>query len=298
MVIKLVIFAQFSEWENCRCIFEKPHCHEQIQFSDIHCCLFFCWHLVVTTVVGLLDILTVFNSAEWRSFLLTRCHCGCGRQNPLVGRRIECSFFPFLWACRYSWQVSTRLRIALATLSPPEICPQISQRGDCAGEGVWLVFCSATDLCFLWCLLDAAQLLWIALVDLVHIFLVSSKKSLKIPAARRPAIRNPTAVHLSLLLLHALLSPPFFGLFVGLFLSVLCAEFTTRFRLIKTDIRKDANSHGNFVQVPFKKFLHGCRLVFPDGLLPLKLLFLDALLHPGVGGSEVGPVSGVGLARS
>ena len=30
------------------------------------------------------------------------------------------------------------------------------------------------------------------------------------------------------------------------------------------------------MQVPLKKSLHGSRLVFPDGLLPLKLLFLDA----------------------
>ena len=50
--------------------------------------------------------------------------------------------------------------------------------------------------------------------------------------------------------------------------------------------------------VPFKKFLHGCRLVFPDGLLPLKLFFLDALLPLGVGGSEGGAVFGVGFVRS
>ena len=36
------------------------------------------------------------------------------------------------------------------------------------------------------------------------------------------------------------------------------------------------------MQVPFKKFVHGCRLVFPDGLLPLRLLILDALLPLGV----------------
>ena len=52
------------------------------------------------------------------------------------------------------------------------------------------------------------------------------------------------------------------------------------------------------MQVPFKKFLHGCRLVFPDELLPLRLLFLDALLPLGVGGSEGGAVFGVGFARS
>ena len=52
------------------------------------------------------------------------------------------------------------------------------------------------------------------------------------------------------------------------------------------------------MQVPFKKFLHGCRLVFPDWLLLLKLLFLDALLPLGVGGSEDGAVFGVGFCTS
>ena len=32
-------------------------------------------------------------------------------------------------------------------------------------------------------------------------------------------------------------------------------------------------SQGNLVQVLFKKFLHGCRLVFSDGLQPLRLVF-------------------------
>ena len=36
-----------------------------------------------------------------------------------------------------------------------------------------------------------------------------------------------------------------------------------------------------------KQFLHGSRLVFPDGLRPPRLLLLDALLPLGDGGSEV-----------
>ena len=51
------------------------------------------------------------------------------------------------------------------------------------------------------------------------------------------------------------------------------------------------------MQVPFKKFLHGCRLDFPDLLLPLRLLILDALLPLGVGCSEGGAAFGVGFAR-
>ena len=47
----------------------------------------------------------------------------------------------------------------------------------------------------------------------------------------------------------------------------------------RIDIREDANSHKvDLVQEPFKKFLHGRRLDFPDGLLPLRHLLLDALL--------------------
>ena len=55
---------------------------------------------------------------------------------------------------------------------------------------------------------------------------------------------------------------------------------------------------GDLVQVLFKKCLHGCRLNFPDLLLPLRLLFLDALLSLGVGGSEGGAAFGVDFARS
>ena len=52
------------------------------------------------------------------------------------------------------------------------------------------------------------------------------------------------------------------------------------------------------MQVPFKKFLHGCRLDFPDWLLPLRLLTLDALPPLSFGDSEDGTAFGVGFARS
>ena len=66
----------------------------------------------------------------------------------------------------------------------------------------------------------------------------------------------------------------------------------------RIDICEDANCQSNLVQIPFKKSLRGCRLDFPDGLLPLGLLFLDELLPLGVGGSKGGAVFGVGFARS
>ena len=71
--------------------------------------------LAVTTVVGLLPTLTVSYSAALvcpadhvhtcsgiyhKLSFLAFC-CGCGRQHPLLGRRIECSSVLFLWACRY-----------------------------------------------------------------------------------------------------------------------------------------------------------------------------------------------------
>ena len=160
--------------------------------SDIHCCLFFVSTsaLAVTTAVGLLEILTVSNSAESGSFLLTICMLApesntnslssgfivdaAGKIHSSEANRMQlCLHFR---ACKYVWQVSTRLRerIARVLQSPPEICPQISQRRDCADEEVWLVFCSATDLCFLGCFLDGAQLLWIVHVDLVPKLVCSS----------------------------------------------------------------------------------------------------------------------------
>ena len=47
----------------------------------------------------------------------------------------------------------------------------------------------------------------------------------------------------------------------------------------------------------FRRFLNGCRLVFQDGLLPLRHPFLDAFVL-GVGGSGGEAVFGVGFARS
>ena len=115
--------------------------------------------------------------------------------NSILPRVSGIMLCPLLWAYRYSWQVSTRLRgrIALVFQSPSEICHQISQHRDWADEGVRLVFHSAMDLCFLGCLLDEAQLLWIVL-ELVPRLCALPVKSLKIPAARRPAIHKP---HLS-----------------------------------------------------------------------------------------------------
>ena len=44
--------------------------------------------------VFLADHVHACSGATIFSFL--QLYCGCGRQNPLIGRRIECSFFPFV----------------------------------------------------------------------------------------------------------------------------------------------------------------------------------------------------------
>ena len=59
----------------------------------------------------------------------------------------------------------------------------------------------------------------------------------------------------------------------------------------------DEHSAPNLHPVTFGR-MHGCLLDFPDWLLPLRLLFLDSLPAPGVGGSEGGAAFGVGFARS
>ena len=126
-------------------------------------------------------------------------------------------------------------RIALVFRSLPEVSLQISRRRDCADEETWLVFCSAMDRCFLGCLFGAAQLLWIVLVEMVPKHLGPSLKSLQILAARRPAIHNPTVLHLSLLLHFCHRPSSAFCLFLNLPVQkwALCAEFTPRFRLIE-----------------------------------------------------------------
>ena len=56
--------------------FEKLYCHELFQVLDLHTVassFVSTTPLAVTTVVGLVEILTVYNSAASRSILLTIC---------------------------------------------------------------------------------------------------------------------------------------------------------------------------------------------------------------------------------
>ena len=123
-----------------------------------------------------------------------------------------------------------------------------------------LYFIQRWTFCFLGCLLDAAQLLWIVLVELVPKLLCPSWKSLKILAAQRPVIRNPTVAHF-LQYFFALLSPPFFGLLLGCSSTFQCGN-----EHLSPNLQPDSDlsnwhsggchqSQGNSVQVPSKKFL-------------------------------------------
>ena len=120
--------------------------------------------LAVTTVVGLLETLTVSNSAELRSVLLNvhdcsgiyhklsflGVYCGCGRQNPLLRRWIECSFV-FLFEIEDFPGKFPRISAGTSLLSCSlfwRSVPKFSQRRDFADEECWLVFSQATDLFF------------------------------------------------------------------------------------------------------------------------------------------------------
>ena len=96
--------------------------------------------LAVITVEGFFEILMVCNAAELRSLYRHTCsrichklsflrfYGGCGRHNPLIGKRIECSFVLLFELVFFFWQFPTHLRghIALVFQSLIEICPQIS----------------------------------------------------------------------------------------------------------------------------------------------------------------------------
>ena len=103
MVITPVIFAEFSKWEKCRCIFKKHYCHEYNQFFVIHCCFFFCLHLAVGCYhrrrtfrdpygfqFGWIQIFPVDHmhacSGVHHKLSVLLLYCGCGRRNPLIGQ--------------------------------------------------------------------------------------------------------------------------------------------------------------------------------------------------------------------
>ena len=122
-------------------------------------------------------------------------------------------------------------------------------------------------------------------------------------AAQRPVIHNPTVAHFSQQLLHFCHHPS--SGFCCVVPRPSSAEMSTLrrtyipFQTKNTEIWQDSKeSQCNLVQVPFKNFWHGCRLGFPDWLLPLRLLFLDAVLPLEDCGSEGGAAFGVAFSRS
>ena len=96
-----IIFAEFSEWNDCG--------HEEVRFFDMDCCLFFCWHLVIgchhrrrnfryphglqfgRVKVSLADHMHAC-SGIYHKLSFLRFYGGCALQNPLIGGWIECIF--------------------------------------------------------------------------------------------------------------------------------------------------------------------------------------------------------------
>ena len=71
-----MILTELPERKNCGSFFKKHNRHEQVQFIDVYTVassLVCTSPLAVITVVGLLDLLMVSNSAELKSRLLTMC---------------------------------------------------------------------------------------------------------------------------------------------------------------------------------------------------------------------------------
>ena len=98
-------------------------------------------------------------------------------------------------------------------------------------------------------------------------------KSVKIPAAQCPEIRNLSVAHFAIKPLH------FSGFGFGCSSTFPCGKEHVLSNLQPDTELENRHSGGcplsqsNFVQKPFKKSLHGCRLDFPYGLRPLKVLF-------------------------
>ena len=140
-------FAYFSKLKDCQCIFKKHYRQEQVQFPDVYRCLFFCQHFVV----GCPDHRRIFRYPHGLEFgfvevfladhvhACSRIHhklsfngvyCGCGRHNPLFGRRIECGFLLFFELANSFGKIpclaSGASLLSFSLCLRCEICPQIS----------------------------------------------------------------------------------------------------------------------------------------------------------------------------
>ena len=177
MVTVPKVFAEFSKWENCRCIFKKHYRHEQVQFTDVYRCLFFCWHFAVRCHYHH-RIFRIPSRSPIRlrsgSFLadhVQACsgiyhklsflgYCGCGRCNPLLRKWFRMQLCLPLWAHRCSSQVPTHLRRAhrsCLAVSPGDLSSNFHGVGTSLMRNFWLEFSQATgpfffsDVCLTQC---------------------------------------------------------------------------------------------------------------------------------------------------
>ena len=149
--------------------------------------------LAVMTVVGLLHVVTVSNSAEFKSFLPIMCidapesttnslsSClridGAGRHQFCEGEK-NAALFSLLILTHF-WPASTLLHghLALAIVSLPETDPQFLESWGYAGEDHLGKSFQAMDF-GLECQHDVRRLLWILHIGLVSVCLSSSTKSM------------------------------------------------------------------------------------------------------------------------
>ena len=173
-------------------------------------CSFVCTSpLAVITVVGLLDVVTVSNSAEFKSFLLIMCIDapesttnslssglrvdGAGRHQFPKVRRMLFYVSPFILG--YFWPASTLLHghIALAIPTFLETDLQNLEHWAYADEDTLGKLFQAMVF-GLECQHDVTRLWWIEHIGLASRFSSSSAKSMKTSAAAYLEIRNPIVV--------------------------------------------------------------------------------------------------------
>ena len=219
--------------------------------------------LAVTTVVGFLVTLTVSNSAEFGSFMLSMCidapeHTtnsfssgfitdGAGRHHSLLGEK------------KVALSVSLNFKILLANLSAPprahRSCLSVSSWDRSSNFGAyglrWWGFLtritpSDEPLLFrMFAWRSAAVETWH--VDLVPRLLCLSVKSMRIAAAHCSEIHNPTVVNLSKKPLHLCHHPS--SVFCWVHLQPACGQTRTFLRICipilfcRIDVREDANNH-------------------------------------------------------
>ena len=140
-------------------------------------------------------------SGVHHKFSCFRLYCGYGRQNPLIGRRKECSFF-LSFELEDILGKSPRVSAGASLLSF-----NLSLRSVLELHSVWTALMRNFDLYFIqrWTFVFSNVCMTYrssCVVELIPKLWCPSVHSLQTVAARRPAMHNPTVAHFSQQLLH------------------------------------------------------------------------------------------------